>query len=135
MRKESYFTQRDELNITKIREIVEFDLPDFCEEFFMGVENITSPLTRLGYARDLKTFFYFLITEIREFKTLEQVKEFTLADLEKVTSTMIEKFLHFVSYYENGYGQKLRNGEKARARKLSSVRVMLKYFLALPKKQ
>ena len=57
MKRESYFDERDELNISTIREILRYDLPDFCEDFFIGLESYTSPLTRLGYARDLKTFF------------------------------------------------------------------------------
>ena len=126
MKKESYFTLRDEDNISKIREILKYDLPEFCEDFFMGVESYTSPLTRLGYARDLKTFFQFLTNETRDFGSVD-VKEFTLADLDKVTATHIERYLHYLTFYTYN-GKKLRNGEKARSRKLSSIRALLKYF-------
>ena len=35
------------------------DLPEFCYDFFTGVENTTSTLTRLNYAMDLNIFFTF----------------------------------------------------------------------------
>ncbi len=126
LKNESYFELRDELNITKLRELIKNDLPDFCEDFFLGIEAYTSPLTRLGYARDLKIFFQFLTTETREFGNIE-VDEFTLHDLDKVTSTHIERFLHYLTLYTYN-GKKVKNGEKSRCRKLSSVRAMLKYF-------
>ena len=124
--KQTYFEERDELNISKIRHILRYDLPSFCEDFFIGVESYTSPLTRLGYAQDLKTFFNFLVNETREFGTLE-VKEFTLRDLDAITATHIERYLHYLTLYRNN-GKHLKNGEKARSRKLSSVRNLLKYF-------
>ena len=31
----------------------------FCGEFFRGIEQYTTPLTRLGYARDIQLFFDF----------------------------------------------------------------------------
>lgn len=126
MKKESYFTERDELNISKIREILKFDLPDFCEDFFMGIESYTSPLTRLGYARDLKTFFQYLTNETNDFGSLE-VKELTLSDLDTITATHIERYLHYLTFYTYN-GKKLKNGEKARSRKLSAVRALLKYY-------
>jgi len=126
MKRESYFSTRDELNISTIRDILRNDLPDFCEDFFIGLESYTSPLTRLGYARDLKTFFQFLTNETRDFGSLD-VKEFTLKDLDKITATHIERFLHYLTFYTYN-GKKLKNGEKARSRKLSSVRALLKYF-------
>ena len=122
----SYFEERDELNIDKIREIIKHDLPDFCEDFFLGIEAYTSPLTRLGYARDLKVFFQFLTNETRDFGSIE-IQEFTLKDLDQITSSHIERFLHYLTLYTFN-GKKLKNGEKARSRKLSSIRALLKYF-------
>jgi len=126
MKRENYFTTRDEINISKIREILRYDLPDFCEDFFMGIESYTSPLTRLGYARDLKTFFQYLTNETRDFGSLE-VKEFSLKDLDKITSSHIERYLHYLTFYTYN-GKKLKNGEKARCRKLSAIRALLKYY-------
>ena len=59
MKNTSYYTERNNKNIIKIRTILK-DLPEFCYDFFTGVENTTSTLTRLNYAYDLRVFFDFL---------------------------------------------------------------------------
>lgn len=122
---ENYFTKRDEENILKIREIRR-NLPAFCGEFFRGIEPSTTPLTRLGYARDLKLFFDFLVTETEEFYN-KPILQFDANDLNKITSTHLEMFLEYISLYKVN-GKTYKNGEKARSRKLSSLRAMFKYF-------
>ncbi|MBE5757334.1 MAG: integrase [Clostridiales bacterium] len=125
MMEESYFEQRDEKNILKIREIRK-NLPAFCGEFFRGIEQYTTPLTRLGYARDIKLFFEFLVAETEEFYE-KNIMELDLEDLDKVNSTHLEMFLEYISLYKVN-GKTVKNGERARCRKLSSVRALLKYF-------
>lgn len=121
----NYFTERDENNILKIREIRK-NLPAFCGEFFRGIEPYTTPLTRLGYARDIKLFFDFLVSETEEFYQ-KPILQFEISDLDKINSTHLEMFLEYISLYKiNGVVHK--NGEKARGRKLSSIRALLKYF-------
>lgn len=122
---ENYFVRRDEENILKIREIRKH-LPPFCGEFFRGIEQYTTPLTRLGYARDLKLFFDFLVAETEEFYG-KPILQFDTKDLDKVTSTHLEMFLEYITLYRID-GKTYRNGERARCRKLSSVRALLKYF-------
>ena len=58
---QDYFLQRNHECQEKIKNILKNDLPDFCQEFFVSLESRTSPLTRLNYAYDLKTFFYFVL--------------------------------------------------------------------------
>lgn len=120
-----YFTARDEENIMKLREL-RLQLPIFCSQFFMGIEPTTTPLTRLGYGRDLKIFFEFLTTNTQEFYGVN-TKEFTLKQLEQVTSTHLEMFLDYLTVYKIGK-KTYRNSEKAKSRKLSSVRSLLKYY-------
>lgn len=122
---ENYFSKRDEDNVLKIREIRK-NLPAFCGEFFRGIEPYTTPLTRLGYARDIKIFLDFLIGEVEEFFQ-KPILQFDIDDLNKVNSTHLEMFLEYISLYRID-GKTYRNGEKARCRKLSSVRALLKYF-------
>ncbi len=122
---QNYFIKRDEDNILKIRELRK-QLPFFCGEFFRGIEQVSSPLTRLGYARDLKLFFDFLVAETEEFYG-KNVLNLTIEDLDKVTSTHIEMFLEYISIYRVD-GKTFKNGEKAKCRKLSSIRALLKYF-------
>ena len=54
-----YVTERDIHNTDQLNRLLE-NLPTFCNAFFLGIEQTTSPLTRLGYARDLEIFFNFL---------------------------------------------------------------------------
>ena len=53
---ETYFDTRNKDVTLKIRAL-RAELPPFCEEFFIGVESRTTPLTRLAYAYDLRIFF------------------------------------------------------------------------------
>ncbi len=121
----NYFNQRDEENILKLREL-RLELPAFCGQFFMGIENQTMPLTRLGYGRDLKIFFDFLVTNTQEFYG-KKVADLTLDDLNKVTSTHLEMFMDYLTVYKVGK-KTYRNRLKGKGRKLSSVRALLKYF-------
>lgn len=121
----NYYVQRTNKNLIIIEKILEEDLPDFCADYFMGIDNQTSALTRLNYAHDLKIFFHFLLK--KRFKSISNVKDFTLTDLESVTNNDVEMFLSYLSRYEYGGKQHMCN-ERAKARKLSSVRAMFKYF-------
>lgn len=125
MKQDNYFVSRDEQNIMKLREL-RLELPSFCSQFFMGIEPQTTPLTRLGYGRDLKIFFEFLVTNTQEFYG-KKISELTLSDIENVTSTHLEMFMDYLSVYKINKKTN-RNGEKSKARKLSSVRALLKYF-------
>lgn len=121
----NYFADRNLRCLKKTREILS-TLPYFCNEFFRGIENQTSHLTRLVYAQDLKIFFNFLVTEIKEFLDME-IKDITLDDLSKLDSTDIEIYLDYLSSY-NKDEKNISNGEKGKARKLATIKSFFKYF-------
>ena len=125
MDKSDYFLERNIRCNKKLSKILS-TLPYFCEEYFIGIENKTSYLTRINYANDLKIFFYFLTHEILEFEG-KRVKQITLEDLEKITSTHLEIYLNYLTYYELD-GKVYTNNEEGKNRKLSSIRSLLKYF-------
>ena len=83
---ENYYVQRNNKNLDTIERLLENDLPSFCRDYFLAIDSQTSSLTRLNYAHDLKIFFYFL--KEKRFKGKE-VKDFTLDDMEQITSTDI----------------------------------------------
>ena len=126
MSKQSYFEQRDNENVLKIRELL-MQLPDFCSDFIRGIEFKTTPLTRLGYVRDIKTFLEFLVTNTKEFygKSIEML---TTKDLNVLTSSHLEMFLSYLNLYKDTQNKVQKNGERARSRKLSSVRSLLRYL-------
>ena len=122
---DSYFDGRNKSVTLKIRAIRE-ELPSFCNEYFIGVENSTTPLTRLAYAYDLRIFFDYLLSHVREFRTYT-LDTFTLNELDRVTQTHIESFLEYLNYYVFN-GKEYKNDERGKARKLSSLRSFFKYF-------
>lgn len=121
----NFYVQRNNKNLETIKRILDEDLPTFCYDYFLAIDSQTSTLTRLNYAHDLKIFFYFL--QEKKFRKSKAVKEFTLSDLEAVTSNDIEYFLSFLSHY-NYAGKEHTCNDRAKARKLSSVRAMFKFF-------
>lgn len=122
---EKYYNETKDNVTERIRELKN-DLPYFCSEFFIGVENRTTPLTRLNYAYDLRIFFDFITKEIPELKK-QNVHQFGLMDLNLVTATHIEQFLEYLSSYEFN-GKKFHNDERAKSRKLSTLRAFFKYY-------
>ncbi len=120
-----YFKKRNKDNNLKLKELLK-DLPAMCQEFFVGVENRTSALTRVGYAYDLRIFFDFLTKEIAEFIDRDP-KNFNIDDLNKITATHLETYLSYLGYYTFN-GKEYSNDERAKSRKLAVLRAFFKYF-------
>ena len=123
MKQDDYYQERNLKNLDRIEELLR-ELPLFCEDFLRGVEMRTSVLTRLNYCYDLRIFFDFLVKKRIRGK---QVTDLTLEDLERVTDTDIEIYLSYLSNY-TFRGRRLSCDERAKARKLSAVRSLFKYF-------
>ena len=122
MKELTFFEKRDIENIKKIGNYLE-QLPNFCYDYFIGIENYTSTLTRVNYAMDLTVFFSY----ISDYVFKKDKKDITLKDMDTLKSIQIEQYLSYLSYYENG-GKIIKNGEKGKARKLASVRSLFKYL-------
>ncbi len=119
----NYYQDRNLSNLDRIEGLLG-ELPCFCEDFLRGVETRTSTLTRLNYCYDLRIFFDFLVKKKFRGKT---VGDLTLEDLERVTDTDVEIFLSYLSNYQFR-GKRLSCDERAKARKLSTVRSLFKFF-------
>ena len=119
----NYYVQRNNKNIEAIERLLDEELPLFCRDYFLSIDSQTSTLTRLNYAHDLKIFFYFL--QEKKFRGKKVAQDLTLSDLEQVTSNDIEYYLSYLSHYT---GKEHECNERAKARKLSSVRAMFKHF-------
>lgn len=122
---DGYSIKNLKLYTKKLRAMLN-DLPSCCGTFMRGIESQTSILTRYGYAVDLRTFFQFLVAEIPYFQG-KAVKELTLQDLEQVTALDIELFLEHMSLYMK-QEREVTNHERAKSRKLSTLRSFFKYF-------
>lgn len=130
---DEYSVERDNQYILKLRELLD-ELPRPCAEFFCGIESVSSPLTRYGYALDLRLFFNFLMgTEFC--KSVSSMHEIGYEILEAIDSDCIERFLEFISLYpssddkdDSDDAQLIKNGDRSKARKLSSIRSFFKYL-------
>lgn len=123
--KDNYFANRAIDVNEKIKEVRK-TLPSFANEFFMGIEHRTSPLTRLNYAHDLKTFFNFLYGETEDFYNYNK-ETFTINDLNRVEALHIEQFISYLSAYRVD-GRTYTNNQSAKSRKLACIRTFFKYF-------
>jgi len=126
MGNQTYFNERSEKTTRRIREIIG-DLPDFVYDFFVGVENQTSPLTRLNYAYDLRIFFDYLMNETGLYRGMD-LFDLDVQDLEKIKTSHIERFLSYIAHYEDKDGNKKSNSERGKARKLATLRSFFKYY-------
>ena len=123
----NFISERNKICINGISKNLD-NLPDFCLDFFLTIENNTSPLTRLNYSQDLVIFFDYLSQN----KFGKPAKEITYSDLNSLKARDIEMFLSYVSVYEYN-GKQYINGEKGKARKLATVRSFFKFLLLVKK--
>ncbi len=122
-KKDNFYAQRDENNLAKIKSICQ-ELPSYVKEFIVGIQMRTSTLTRLNYVYDLRIFYDYLSKEV--FPQLKP-NEIELADLEQLKAFDIELYMDYLSSYEFK-GKRYQCGERAKERKLCSLRSFFKYF-------
>ena len=125
IRTEKYSREQEIKNTKKMRELLE-DLPGFCRQYFRGIEESTGARTRLAYAYDLRVFFEFIQRENPSLKDTS-IRDFPISILERIGREDIEEYLDFLTYYEKD-GQVFTNDARGKARKLSAVRSLFKYF-------
>ncbi|MDD7523346.1 MAG: integrase, partial [Clostridiales bacterium] len=120
---EDYSSERNNNYTMKLRAMID-ELPKACGEYFRGIESISSPLTRYGYALDLRLFFKFLMgTELCSGKN--NMREIDYAVLDSVEVDHVERFLEYISLYpsdDEEIDELIKNGDRGKARKLSSIR-------------
>ena len=122
----NYYLDRNRNNMHKLNEMLA-DLPPFCSVFFIGIQDTTTPLTRLNYAVDLKLFFNYLVMYETAFYN-KPIQSILLSDIDEIDAQLIERFMAYISYYDKDNGVVYTNGERGKLRKLSSLRAFFKYF-------
>jgi len=122
----NYYLDRNRNNMRKLNEMLA-ELPPFCSVFFIGIQDTTTPLTRLNYAVDLKTFFNYLTMYETRFYN-KPINTLTIADIDELDSHAVERYMSYISYYDKDDGTVITNSERGKLRKLSSLRAFLKYF-------
>ncbi len=120
----------------RLREL-ERELPDFCSNYFLSIEQQTGALTRLSYAYDLKLFFQYLSDELPKFHG-KAVTEFTADDMKLVTKQDLERYARYLSLYvknealEDGQvaSKEITNHEYGIKRKYASLRAFYRYLFS-----
>jgi len=118
----NFYQKRDLQNRLKMAKYTE-KLPSYCLNYFIGIENNTSSLTRLNYAMDLYVFFNYL----SQFKFKKPENQISLQEIDTIKAFDIEQFLSYLSYYQIE-DKVYKNEEKGKARKLASLRSFFKYL-------
>lgn len=121
----TYHAEQHKDYTLKIRALL-LELPVLCGSFFRAIDSQTSVLTRYAYAIDLRGFFQFAIQQEDLFPG-KTIPSLTAADLEKIQAYHIELYLNEVSFYQKG-DREWVNQERAKARKLSSLRSFFKFL-------
>ena len=121
--KNDYFSSRNENANDKIDALLA-DLPYFISDFFYGIANNTSALTRLNYAYDLRIFFFYL-SQIKKIP----VDKMKISILDELRAVDIERFLNYLSHYKLN-GKDLSCNERGKARKLATIRAMYRYYFS-----
>lgn len=127
---DDYSIDKNKKYTIKLRKLLD-ELPVSCSEYFRGIESSSSVMTRYGYALDLRLFFKFLLgTEIC--KDIDSIRDIDYSVLDRVETDHIERFLEYISLYPSNDSDDddalVSNGERGKARKLSSIRSYYRYL-------
>ena len=121
----TYHEERNKLYTEKLRALLE-QLPGCCRPYFRSLETLTTPLTRYAYAIDLSGFFSYAFRFFPAFRSLDPAS-MQASDLDSVSVDDIEAYLSDMSLYEKDDRER-SNAERAKARKLSTLRSFFKYL-------
>lgn len=121
-----YSHEHDELLLDKF-EAIKKKLPRFLEKYFIAKSDLL-PSTLLNYATDLSVFFEWLKDYYDEYADIS-MRNLPFDTIKMLTSDDINVFIKsYLTKYEHD-GKIYRNDYNGKARKLSSIKSMYKYFL------
>ena len=131
-----YHTTAQLARTRHLRELLK-ELPDLCADYFLSIEQLTSPLTRLSYAYDLKLFFQYLSDEVPRYGG-KTIVSFTVDDIRAVTKQDLERYARYLTLYVRNESQQdgetssreITNHEYGIKRKYASLRAFYKYLFA-----
>ena len=112
-------------NTIKLREMLE-KMPPFCADYFRGISNSTSTNTRVGYCRNIRTFFQFIVDRNPLYKD-KTIDVLSIDILEEITPLDIDEYMEYLDFYVLN-GTEYRNSTSAKARNLSAVSNMYQFF-------
>lgn len=121
----TYHQQTDMRNIELIRDICD-TLPGYVKNFFRAIQQSKSTRTRLGYARDIHTFYDYICDAYTE-SICNTPKDVSLKILSELDSGFIEDYMDYLQMYRKD-GRIITNGPASIKRKICSLSVFYSYF-------
>ena len=112
-------------NIALIRNICD-ELPPYVKNFFRSIQQSKSSRTRLGYARDIKAFYEYIVEAYVE-KPLNSPKDVSLEVLSSLDAMFIEDYMDYLQMYQKN-GRTYTNGKAAIKRKICALSVFYSYY-------
>jgi len=125
MENQNYHEEQMKKNILRLREYYS-TLPEFCQDYFMGMAQRISSRTQLAYAFDLRVFFDYIHQFKKGYQNID-VTDYDLTVLDDISRKDIVQFLDYLSLYEKD-GKEYTNDESGKARKLSTLKSFYNYF-------
>lgn len=125
MTNKTYHQEEEIRNILLMRNLLD-EMPKYVSTYFRSIEYTKAPRTRLGYARDLKTFFEFLCTTNPSLKDKAAI-DIPIEIMDQLESEDIEEYMDYLKFYEKD-GKQYTNDERALKRKLSALRSFFAYL-------
>ena len=125
MKEKAYHEKVTIQNELKLRELLQ-TLPNFCRDYFIGIEPTTSSRTRIAYAYDLGIFFEYM-HENNPFCRKTEISEFPLTILDQIKAQDIEEYLNWLKYYIKDEVEHTNN-ERGISRKLACLRSFYHFF-------
>lgn len=122
---QTYHQEEEIHNVLLMRDILA-DLPKYVSNFFRSIEYSKAPRTRLGYARDLKTFFVYLCDTNPALRG-KQPAEIPIEVMDQLEAEDLEEYMDYLKVYQKD-GRQYTNNECALKRKLTSLRVFFAYL-------
>ena len=132
----------------KIRDAIDA-LPPYCMKFFVAKADTLDPKTRLAYAGDLRTFFWFLIDTMPDKFPCNSIQEFPLEALNTLTSDEVAEYMAYLDNYRmpdpsgnfptkkglNGQPEIVtyHNSASGKKRKLAALKTFFKYMVTTHK--
>lgn len=121
-----YFPERDRKNEAKLEELLS-SLPTYCRDFFRGISQSTTTMTRVSYAYDLTLFFRFLNDDDQNaFRRLRASTD--PHNLSAITQQDVERYLEYLGGKNAEDGSGLCNEAQGSRRRLSSLKSFFGYF-------
>lgn len=122
----TYAEARENVNRSTINDLLG-QLPVSCADFVMFIQDRTQSATRLGYVRDLITFFEYLTKESSVFADVS-VTDITPDMLESLRIEDFNRYSDYLYYHCDENDVEHTNGELSRQRKLCALRSYFNYL-------